>query len=342
MQRHSKQLEIPVHLRLFYYALSIIALILVGTLGYMSIEHWDITDSLFMTVTTLATVGYGEVNPLSEIGRIYTIVLIIVGVGWFLYIISDIVQITVNTDPHSIFAQRAMKKQIEHLKDHQIVCGFGRTGQEVAFHFSQNNVPFVVIEQDEEMTKRAEQQGYLVLRGDASTDEILLEAQITNAAGIVCALPDDSANTFISLSAKGLKEDIKIVSRSANPGSEGKLKRAGANVVVSPYVICGRKLATAITHPLVIEFLDVVMHSPAYDLRIEQITIHKGSKLVGMSLKDSNIKQIAGAMIIAISRQGALLTNPSPDHHFQEGDIVVTIGSDEQLKRLADLACQKY
>jgi voltage-gated potassium channel len=186
--------------------------------------------------------------------------------------------------------------------------------------------------------KKAEEHGHLVLQGDAASDETLIEAGVERAKGIVCALPDDTANTFIALSAKGLNEAIIIVSRAANPGSEGKMRRAGAHMVISPYVICGRRMATAVTHPLVTEFLDVVMHSPGYDLRMEQIIISKNSPFIGVTLKDANIKQTSGAMILAVNQDGKLMTNPDPELQFHIGDELIALGAAEQLKILAGLA----
>lgn len=312
----------------------LVMLTLGGTSGYMFIEKWNFLDSLFMTITTICTVGYGEVHQLSDAGRIYTMVLILSGVGFALYVLTDMVKPLLELN----LGTRKMKNQIVKLSNHQIVCGFGRTGQEVAAHFKGQNIPFVIIEADESRAKQAMEAGYLVIVGDASTDEMLTEAQISKADGIVCALPDDTTNTFIALSAKGLKENIAIVSRAANPGSEAKLKRAGARMVISPYVICGKRMATAVTHPLVTEFLDVVMHSPGYDLRMEQIVVSETSRIVGKTLKDANIKQLAGAMILAVNQGGKLITNPSPDLLFAKGDELIALGTEQELVKLQEIA----
>ncbi len=304
----------------------------------MALENWNFLDAAFMTVQTLTTVGFGAPHTLSDAGRIYTILLMLVGVGFLLYILSDMAEIFLESNPKAIFGRRKMKQKIQKIEGHQIVCGYGRTGQEVVEHFRQTRVPFVIIETDSTAVKRAEDQSLLVLEGDASNDDVLIEAGITRAKGIICALPDDTANTFIALTAKGLNDSITIVSRAANPGSEGKMKRAGAHMVISPYVICGRRMATAVTHPLVTEFLDVVMHTPGYDLRMEQIVIADGSKLVGSSLRDANVKQAAGAMILAINQGGKLITNPLPDLVFHEGDELIALGMEGQLQKLADLA----
>lgn len=313
-----------------------------GTLGYMVIEHWGWLDALFMTVTTLTTVGYGEVHPLSYAGRVFTVAFILAGVGLFLTVASDMAEIFLEANPTAIFGLTRMKKQIGQLSGHQIVCGYGRTGAEVCKHFQQTNVPFVVIESDAAQARKAEEAGMLVLQGDASTDDMLTSAQITRAAGIVCALPDDTANTFIALSARGLNGDITIVSRSANPGSEAKMKLAGAHKVISPYVICGRRMAAAVTHPLVLEFLDVVMHSPGVDLRMEQVIIGHGSQLVGTTLGSAHVKRISGAMVLAMKQNGKLITNPPIEMIFKEGDILIALGTEDELLKLSQLAGARH
>jgi voltage-gated potassium channel len=323
--------------RFFSHLFKITLLVGVGTAGYMLLERWGWLDALFMTVTTITTVGFEEVHPLSVGGKLYTIVLILCGVGVALYILGDIVQIVMEANPSAIFGMRRMKQKIAGLSGHQIVCGYGRTGQEVASHFLLNKVPMVVVESSASVVRMAEEQGLLVLQGDASSDEVLLEAGVQKAKGIVCALPDDTDNTFIALSAKGLNENIAIVSRAANPGSEAKMKRAGAHMVISPYVICGRRMAAAVTHPLVTEFLDVIMHAPGHDLRMEQVLLAAGSSLCGSTLKDANLKQTSGVMILAVNRSGKLITNPSPDVVFDQGDELIALGTEEQLNALERL-----
>lgn len=320
--------------RFVSHVVKLIALFAFGTAGFMIIEHWRFLDALFMTVMTVTTVGYTEVHPLSDAGVVFDMVLIIVGVGLFLSIIGDLVSLSLEIN---IFKGH-MRNKIVKLTDHQIICGFGRTGHEVAESFYLNHIPFVVIEQNPIAAQRVENNGFLVIEGDASSDEILNKAQVSKAKGIVCALPDDTQNTFIALSARGLNEKIDIVSRAANPGSEAKLKRVGARMVISPYVICGQRLAAAVTHPLVTQFLDVVMHTPEQDLRMEQVAIAERSILIGNSLKDANIKQTSGAMILAVNQSGKLITNPPPDLHFCVGDELIALGAQHELNKLAELA----
>jgi voltage-gated potassium channel len=337
----SKLLQNKIHNKLLRYGLMLAAVTVAGTLGYCLVEHWNAFDALYMTVTTLATVGYSEVHELHTGGRVFTICLILVGVGVALFVLSDTAQLIAESDPGELFWKKRMKDKIAKMSKHLIVCGFGRTGQEVARQLSVDRVPFVVIEQDPERCKRASEDGLLYVCGDATDDDVLKQAGVQKANGIVCALADDTANTFIALSSKEFNENIKIVCRAANPGAEAKMLRAGAHNVISPYIIAGRRMASAVTHPLVLEFLDVAMHNPAFDLRLEQITISLQSKLAGITLKDANIKQTVGAMVLAVNQKGRLLTNPSPDLVFEAGDILVALGAADELARLLDLAGSK-
>jgi voltage-gated potassium channel len=312
----------------------LLGFVLFGSLGFVLVQKWSFLDALYMTVITLTTVGYGETHPLDAAGKIYTIILILTGAGVVLYVISDMVEIFLRLN----LGARHMRNKIAKLTGHYVVCGYGRTGQEVIKHFKENKVNFVVIEQDGDRAKIAINAGCMVVQGDATADDTLMDAQILGALGIVCALPDDSANTFIALSAKGLNESMKIVCRAANPGSEAKMRRAGATMVISPYTICGKRMAAAVTHPLVTEFLDFVMHTPEHDLRIEQMSLFKTSNLIGTTLKEANIKQTSGAMILAVSQGGKLISNPSPELVFQEGDDLIALGTEQQLIKLVGLA----
>ncbi len=337
----SKLLQNKIQIKLIRYGILLLLVASAGTLGYCYIEHWNWFDSLYMTIVTLSTVGYGEVHPLHNSGRMFTIGLILSGVGTLLYILSDTAQLIVESDPGELFGRKRMRDKIAKMSKHQIVCGFGRTGQEVAKQFLARKVEFVVIEQDPERCKRARDAGLIYLCGDATDDDVLKTAQVEKADGIVCALSDDSSNTFIALSSKEFNENIKIVCRAANPGTEAKMMRAGAHNVVSPYIIAGRRMASAVTHPLVLEFLDVAMHNPAFDLRLEQIMISLKSKLAGITLKDANIKQTVGAMVLAVNQKGRLLTNPSPNLVFEAGDILIALGAEDELKKLGELAGEK-
>jgi voltage-gated potassium channel len=319
--------------RLVSHAVKLTVLIGIGTIGFMVIEKWAFIDALFMSVTTIATVGYGEVHPLSSGGRLFAIFMILFGVGEFLQIVNDMLTLSVE-----LKAGRRMKNEILKLNNHQIICGYGRTGQEVAKQLRLSKIPVIVIEQKPNVVKVAEDDGFLVIEGDASTDEALLSAQILKARGLTCAMPDDSINSFVALSARSLNENIDVVSRAANPGTELKLKRVGARIVISPYVICGQRLAAAITHPLVTEFLEVVMHTPDQDLRLEQIVLFSNCPLLGLTLRDADIKAKSGAMVLAVKKGEKMITNPLPELKFELGDVLVALGAQQELEALGRLS----
>lgn len=309
----------------------IISVIMSGAIGYMTIERWSFLDAVFMSVITITTIGYGEVKPLSTPGRIFTILYVFVGAGLALYLWSEMAEIIFSVNPTAAFEKRRMKKRIKDLENHQIVCGFGRTGQEVAAQFAGRNTAFVVIDIDQSLVSKAEQLGYNVLHADATSDEALLAAGITRAAGVVCALADDAANTFIVLSARGLSDSVQIVCRAADVASEKKMLRAGANKVISPYVICGRRMANASTRPLLTEFLDVVVNAQEYDWHMERFQIERASALSGKTLKEANVRELSGAMVLAVGKGFDLIPNPDPSFRLSPGDELIVLGSREQL-----------
>jgi voltage-gated potassium channel len=225
-----------------------------GAAGYMVIEHWSFIDALYMTILTVTTVGYGEVHPLSQGGRIFSIFLMIGGVGGVLYTLSLFIQYLFEGQLGITLRRRQMKTEIAKLKGHFILCGYGRMGQEIANTFNNEGIPFVVIENSQESAARAGENGYLYLQGDATNDEVLKEARIESARGLVAAVGSDVDNTYITLSARGLCPDLFITARSCSPGVEVKLKRAGANRIVSPHSIGAHRMAMLALHPVAVDF----------------------------------------------------------------------------------------
>jgi len=225
-----------------------------GVAGYMVIEHWSFIDALYMTILTITTVGYGEVHPLSQGGRIFSIVLMIGGVAGALYILSLFIQYLFEGQLGITLRRRRMKTEIAKLKGHFILCGYGRMGQEIAHAFNDEGIPFVVIESGQESAVRAREDGYLCLQGDATNDEVLEKARIESARGLVAAVGSDVDNTYITLSARGICPNLFITTRSCSPGVEVKLKRAGANRVVSPHSIGGRRMAMLALHPAEVDY----------------------------------------------------------------------------------------
>jgi voltage-gated potassium channel len=322
--------------RFLLIGIAILAIIMIGTIGYMIIEGWSFSDAIFMAVTTLSTVGFSEVIPLSSAGRYFTIFLILGGTGVMLYAATAIVQYILEGNLANILGRRHMKVEIAKLKGHTILCGYGKVGKEVARVFKNENTSFVVIESDEKASAKATADGFLCLNMNASTDEALKEAGIMNAKSLVAALGSDADNLYVTLSAKSLNPDIFVVARVDNEESEAKLIRAGADRTMSPYGVGGRRLAMMTLKPLVVDFVDTTMDRQGHEFTLEDVKVIKGSSMDGISVKES-VKRINGAHILAIKKKsGHLNTNPSPETIIESGDELVFIGTRDQLKGIGN------
>jgi len=310
----------------------LLLVIIVGVIGYMTIEQWSFLDALYMTVITISTVGYAEVHELSVAGRIFSILLIVGGVGVMLYTLTVLVQYFIEGRFRSILGRRRMKEKIAKLKGHLILCGYGRVGQEVARVFESEGTSFVVIDLDQEAINKATDDGYLCLTGNATSDEVLNEAGIQRARGLVAALGGDADNLYITLSAKGMRPDLFVVARASAEASEAKLKRAGADRTILPYRIGGRRMAMLALRPLVVDFVDTTMFSQGREFVLENIVVGPGSPMVGVTVKEG--LECCGAIaILAVKKKdGRLLTNPSNDTQLELGDELVVIGTREQLR----------
>ncbi len=317
--------------RLIYIAAVLLAVIAAGTVGYMIIEGWSFMDALFMAVTTISTVGYREVQPLSETGRVFTIFLIVGGVGILFYSVGSFAQYFMEGQLANILGGRRMKQDISKLRDHIVVCGYGQVGKEVAITLSEEKMPFVVIDNKEEAVKRATEDGYLSLRGNATADEVLSEAGIQQARGLVAAVGSDADNIFITLSAKGLRPDVQVVARAYAEESESKLRRAGADRVILPLRLGGRRMAMIALHPLVMDFVETTIHSRDRDLVLEEILVAPDSPIAGMRIKEGQ-EHSGGASVLAVKKKGGpLLANPPSETLLEPGDEVVIMGTRQQL-----------
>jgi voltage-gated potassium channel len=314
--------------------LALIAVIGIGVIGYRLIEGWSPLDSLYMTITTISTVGFKEVHELSNAGRIFTIVLIVTGVGVLFYTVTTIVQYIVEGNLESILGRRRMKEKISKLKNHIIVCGFGRVGKEVSRVFRDEVVDFVVVDNSKEATAEAAANGYLYVEGNASSDEVLKEAGILQARGLVAAAGSDADNVFITLSARGLRPDIFITARASAHESEFKLKRAGADRTIYPHVLGGRRLAMLALRPLVVDFVDTALESRGKELVLENIGVGPGSPVVGKTCKEGQ-RCGNGAVILAVRKKdGTIFTSLSDEMLLELGDQLIVIGNREQLRDL--------
>ncbi len=318
---------------------SIIILLLIlayGTSGYMLIEGTNLTDVVYMTVISITTVGFSEVIPLSPAGKYFTIFLIFGGVGLFLFIVSLITQAMVEGGLQTFLGRRHMEKKLAVLKDHYIVCGFGRIGKVISKILHENRRTFVIIENNPDEIATIENLGYLVLRGDSTSDDILKMAQIDNAKGLIAVTSSDADNVYIILSARVLKPDIYILARSSGKkGAETKLLRSGANKVFSPYEIGARRMAQSLVRPTVIDFIDLTVHDGELGLRLEELRVSEKAAFSGKTLKESGIRSEFDLIVVAIKREkGEMLFNPSPDTEILTGDILVVLGEHTNIQGL--------
>jgi len=310
-----------------------------GVIGYEIIEGWNFQDSLFMTAISLTTVGYGEVHPLSPAGRLFTIVLITLGVGFFFYALGLLAEATIEGHIKGIWGKKRMKKAINKLSQHFIICGFGRIGRIICEEIAKNDIPLVVIEKNPEILSEVEESGYLYIEGDAIHEETLMQAGVDRARALICVLPSDADNVYATLTARSLNPGILIVTRAEDIHAESKMMQAGADRVIRPHEIGARRMALAVLRPSVIEFLDLAVHSSALDLGIEQIEIQTGSPLDGVTLKEADIRNKTGATILAVQQFGEhMVVSPGADYKLGGGDIVVAMGTSKSLQLLKELA----
>jgi len=306
--------------------------IIIGVTGYMIIEQWSFLDALYMTIITISTVGYAEVHTPSTIGKIFSIFMIVSGVGVMFYTLTAFVQYFVEGRFRGILGRHRMKEKLTKLKGHFVLCGYGRVGQEVARVFASEGIPFVVIDINEEAISKATVDGFLALKGDANIDEVLNDAGIKKARGLVAALGSDADNLYVTLSAKGMCSDLLVVARASSEASEANLKRGGADRIILPYRIGGRRMAMLALRPLVVDFVDTTMFSQGKEVVLEAILVGPGSPMVGVNVKEG--LECCGAIaILAVKKKdGQLLTNPSLKTSLELGDELVIIGTREQLR----------
>jgi voltage-gated potassium channel len=312
-------------------------LITVGTAGYTVIEGWNFLDSVYMTVTTVTTVGYREIHPLSNRGIVFTLFLIVGGVGTMLYALSAGARTILEGELREVYGRRKLEKRIKALSGHYIICGYGRMGKIVARELMGEGVSSVVIEKTPGSYE--ERGDVLMLAGDATQDPILKEAGIERAKGLISVLPTDAENLFVVLSARGLNPNLLIVARAVEEGSEQKLIRAGANKVISPYHIGGLRMAHTVLKPTVVDFIEFATKSGNIELQMQEITVQEGSSLIGMTLEACGMGRDLGVIIVAIKQAaGDTKFNPTYQSAVREGDTLIALGETSRLKIIEDLA----
>jgi voltage-gated potassium channel len=307
-------------------------------LGYYFFENMPLFDAFYMTIITISTVGFSEIRPLTHLGRMITVIIIVLGISAGTYTIGIIVRWFVEGELSKIFGRRKLQKQISELKNHFIICGFGRIGRIICSELHDDNIDFVIIEQNVSAIEEIEKGKYLFLEMDATSEEALMAAGIMNARGLVPAVNSDANNVFITLTAKGLRPDIFVLARASEEKNQEKLMKAGATRVVSPYLIGAKRMAQMLKRPTVVDFIDIATMGSHLGLIMEEAKVRANSHLIDKTLIDSHLRQDFGVIIVAIKKMsGDMIFNPMPSEKLEAGDIIVVIGKREDLKRMSEV-----
>ena len=317
-------------------ALALAGIFLIGTLWYSLVEGWKWEDAAYMTVITLATVGYGETHPLGSRGRLFTIVLILMGVVNLTYIVNRFTAAVIEGYFLEGIRLRQQRRLMESLSGHYIICGFSRTGRQIAKEFQAEAVSFVIIDSELESVQKAQEIGYIVFQGDATLDDTLLKVGITKAICIVAALPSDAENLYTVLSAKTLNPDIRAIARASTEEAVQKLQRGGADAVISPYITGGKRMAAAALRPQILDFVDGMLSGTDRQLYMEEFLLDSDRcPFVGQSLQRAKLRSQSGALVLAIRRlDGKLIGGPTGDTVLMSGDTLICMGTAEQLRDL--------
>jgi voltage-gated potassium channel len=321
-------------------ALALLVLVVAaGTAGFVLIEGWSAWDALYMTITTVTTVGYREIHPLSHAGEVFNVGLIVVGVGAVLYTLSALMALLVEGELHDRWSQRRRDRMLTELHRHFIVCGYGRIGRIIADEFRRQKVPFLIVEQDPHLAQTAVEAGLVAVSADATNEDTLKRVGIDRARGLIAAVGTDAENVYIVLTARLMKPDLFIIGRAETEDAGRKLQRAGADRVVSPYQIGAVQLAQTALRPAVVDFVQLATSSQNLELTMEQVRLEDGSELTGRSILDANLRQRFRVIVVAIQRaDGRMEFNPSSETVMNRGDQLVVLGPPENLRQLEALA----
>src|SRR6476469_3544458 len=308
----------------------LLAIIAGGTAGYVVIERWSVWDAFYMTVTTVATVGYREVHQLSRAGQVFTVVVIFSGVGTAFYTATLLATIVVEGGLHRRFAQRRFARMLEQLENHFIICGYGRIGAIIADELDRQNVPFIVIERDPSRSHQVLERGWLGVAADSSQEDVLRRVGLDRARGLIAAVGTDAENVFTVLTARVMRPDLFVIARVEADDAEAKLRRAGADRVISPYHIGATHMVQTALRPAVVDFVQIATSSERLDLSMEQVHIKDGSPLAGASIIDAGIRQKFGVIVVGIKRVGgAMEFNPAPETVMKPGVLLVVPATTE-------------
>ena len=316
-------------------AIALTVVVVVGVVGFMLITGMGLVDALFMTITTISTVGFREVVPLGPGGQLFTIALIVSGVGIVFYSATLVARDLIEGELRRGFGRRKMERQIARMSGHVIVCGLGRIGRSVCRELAAKPAPFVVVDRDPEALRLAESEGYLNLDGDASEDDVLRAAGIERAQGLVAALSKDADNVYVVLTAREINPQLTIVARAEDERSERKLLHAGASRVVLPYAISGHRMAHALLRPAVLDVIDLATHYRSLELQIEEVPVTADTFCAGSTLQESGLREQLGLIVIAIKKPNDTMQfNPTADTRIDIGDRLVLMGPVDNLREI--------
>lgn len=319
----------------FIALLGMIFIVIIGTLGFKYFEDISLFEALWMTVITVLTVGYGDYTPVTIHGKIFALIIIPFGISLVAYALGTLTAALIEGELSKTFGRKRMERNIKKLEKHYILCGYGRVGQQVALQLLREGVPIVIIEKNKEVIERLPEHA-LHIEGDATEDAVLIQAGIEKSMGIITALPMDADNVMISLTAKGLNPNIQVVSRAEKIESEEKLRRAGADKVINPSSIGGRRMALSIIKPISVDYVDTILQSHTEEYRIEDVRMQGTSKILGESVKNTKVREKYGVTIVAIKRDNDIISNPNPEEVLLVNDILIVFGTTSQLHRFEE------
>ncbi len=336
--RRMADVKVPFNLKLLFVAL--IALVIIGVLGFHFIEGWTFFDGFYMVLTTITSIGYGEIHPLTHAGRLFNSFVIITGVGLVLLLVGGASRTLLEFELQSVFGRRRMDREISRLSGHFIICGAGRVGRSAARELARRPLPFVVVDTSQDKLQKYASEGWLTFVGDATQAPVLQQLRIAEAKGLVAATTTDAINIYIILTARSLNPKIKIIARAAEEEAEKHLLTAGADSVVSPYRFAGYRIAQTFMRPNVVDFFDTAMNQK-HPLEIEEVKVSQGARFAGQTLEGARIRQELGVIVVAIKGENtAMRFNPPPDAVIHVGDHLIALGDPDGLKRLEESASE--
>ena len=324
------------NLKFLAAALSLV--VALGTTGFHYIEGWPWFDGFYMVITTLTTIGYQETHPLSHAGRVFNVFIIMAGVSLVFLGIGALTQALLEFELQNFFGRRRMERDIGRLSEHYIICGAGRVGRSAARELARRPAPFVIIENNEAKAQKFASENWLLLIGDATQEQVLRDAQIDRARGLVAATTTDATNLYIVLTARTLNPRLRIIARASEEMADRHLLTAGADSVVSPYIFAGQRIAQSFLRPHVVTFLDTATTHLGMDLEIGEVPVASGSPFAGKTIETSRIRQERGVIILAIKREAGMRFNPAPDDRIEAGDFLIAMGEPQQLRQLEQTA----